>query len=178
MIRYWFSGTSVALLVLAAMGMAGAVTLSYVAPRPPGFPPLVEIIGGVIALIAVYGIIRRRHAVARFNLIFGFMPSPVRSDVRFRHLVENEIRARAEVLRTAYGERDTRRDARRMAANATAASSLQRDYELADRIVDSCYRRFYKAIDAATSKWLPTPYSKISREYTEWVSGRVPTHSF
>lgn len=173
---YWFSWTSVVLLFMGTLslsaGLVGGISVGY-------WHNWVVYVGGVFCLTGAYCIIRRRHAVARFNLIFGFMPSVNEYEEYCRPAVENEIKSRAVLLRNAYRVEDEARDTMRRETHTERAEKAIQGYKDASASVGSCQEMFYGAIDAATSKWLPSPYRRISRKLEDWApTGRtaVVTH--
>ena len=166
---YWFSPMSVILLMAGVMSLVNGILLDNFSPNL-ALAPLFYAAAGIVGLAAAYCIVRRRRSVFRFKTVFGFMPSFEKYSERFRHLVLKEIRSRAEALRAVYGEEEDKRSAMAQAIYASAADSLQQDYELARRSTEGRSRMFYGAIDAATSKWLPVPYTKIERSLNKWIA--------
>ncbi len=52
---------------------------------------------------------------------------------------------------------------------ALEAEVIVGQYETATRDAARRYRRFYRSINAATSKFLPAPYPGISRKLADWA---------
>lgn len=167
---YWFSGQTVLSLVVGVLFLiVGILGGGY-------WFNWASVVGGALVLIGIYGVARRRYAVARFNLVFGFMPGDQAHEPRFRHLVEKEIRSRADSLDNAYRALDQACDAAKTAMDATHAAELLREYRRTEGHANTYRRQFYGAIDTVTSKWLPVPYSGISRNVIDWKVGKPNPH--
>lgn len=155
--HYWFPRGSFVLLV----GAVAFAALGFIIELDPHPYPLrwgVHLTAVGFLLASAAAVSRRRFAVIRFKWIFGFLPS--RSG-RFSPLVEKEIRRRARSLRVTYREKDKAEKLTYMSGD---------DWPNVCRQVAEIHRRrFYRAIDAATSKNLPTPYQGISRNLENWA---------
>lgn len=145
------------------------ITAEFSDRRVEGMTWAIYTVAAICWLIAAYCVFMRYVAVTRFKLIFLFLPSAEEYEERFRHLVEKEIRSRATALQAAYRRKDAARDAMGQAEDALGAMIRLKSYQEAGRSADSCSRCFHRAIDTTTSKWLPAPYKKISRNFSDWV---------